>query len=157
MSEKILIIVATMGGTAELVAEEVANRIEEAGGKSSIRRMEKVNASQLVGVRALIVCSSTYGTGDVPDNGKALYEQLQTDRPDLTGLRYGVVALGDSVYPQTFCFGGKKFDELLRSLGAKRIGERAQHDARGAEYPEDVAGAWAEAWYPLLESEEANA
>ena len=70
---------------------------------------------------------------------------------------YGVVALGDSVYPQTFCFGGKKFDELLAALGAQRVGERAQHDAHGAQYPEDVAASWVRVWYTQLEAEEAKA
>src|ERR1700722_6470407 len=38
-------------------------------------------------------------------------------------MDYGVVALGDSIYPNTFCFGGKRFDEPLSSFGARRIGE----------------------------------
>jgi MioC protein len=33
-------------------------------------------------------------------------------------VRYGVIALGDRTYSQTFCFGGKKFDERLQGLGA---------------------------------------
>ena len=47
-----------------------------------------------------LVCTSTYGTGEVPDNAKALYAVLGEQRPDLSKVRYGVVALGDSpTYP----------------------------------------------------------
>ncbi|MDH7797723.1 MULTISPECIES: flavodoxin domain-containing protein [unclassified Beijerinckia] len=152
MSETITILVATMGGTAEMVAETVAERIEDAGLSARILRMEKLKEP----VTALghggrwVICSSTYGTGDVPDNGKALYTTLEDQRPDLSGLHYGVIALGDSIYPNTFCFGGKKFDALFSALGATRIGERLEHDARGADYPEDLATAWADTWLELV-------
>ncbi|MDT2020176.1 flavodoxin domain-containing protein [Methylocella sp. CPCC 101449] len=148
MSETITILVATMSGTAEMVAETVAERIEEAGLNARILRMEKLRepAVALGNGGRWIICSSTYGTGDVPDNGKDLYAALDSQRPDLSALRYGVIALGDSVYPNTFCFGGKKFDALLSGLGAVRIGERLEHDARGPDYPEDLAATWTDTW-----------
>lgn len=153
MSEKILILVATMSGAAELAAEEVAGRIEDAGGDARIRRMEKATIDQLRAARAVVICSSTYGTGEVPDNGKPLFEQISAERPDLTGVRYGVFALGDSIYPQTFCFGGRRFDELLAGLGAERVGETAMHDSRGGSFPEDEAGEWADNWYAAFLAE----
>jgi hypothetical protein len=89
-----------------------------------ILRMEKARVEALSAGGVWLVCTSTYGTGEVPDNAKPLYAALGEQRPDLSKVRYGVVALGDSIYPNTFCFGGKRFDELLASLGARRIGER---------------------------------
>ncbi len=112
--------------------------------------MEKAAPALLAASPLWIICSSTYGTGEVPDNAKALYAALETERPDLSGGRYGVVALGDSVYPNTFCFGGKRFDELLGQLGAVRIGERLEHDARGRVHADDAAEAWAETWLQAL-------
>ncbi|MDF7775604.1 flavodoxin domain-containing protein [Sphingomonas sp. AOB5] len=148
----ILILVATMSGNAEMVADEIAGRIEDDGGTASILRMEKASVTTLAGATGpVLICSSTYGTGDVPDNGAALYAALQAERPDLAHLRYGVIALGDSVYPQTFCFGGRKFDELLASLGAQRVGDRLEHDARSGIYAEDAAGDWVETWLRDLE------
>jgi MioC protein len=152
MSEKISILVGTMSGTAEMVADELANLIEDGGYTAKVLRMEKATPASLQAGGLWIVCTSTYGTGEVPDNAKALYEALQTQRPDLSGLHYGVIALGDSVYPNTYCFGGKRFDELLTQLGAKRLGERLEHDSRGKIYPEDAAGQWFETWLPLVET-----
>ncbi len=146
MSVSVVVLVATMSGTAEMVADALADAIEDAGHEPEIRRMEKFSPSDFDKDKLYIVCSSTYGDGEVPDNGKTFFAALETDKPDLAGLKYGVIALGDSIYPNTFCFGGKKFDELLSSLGAERLGERLQHDSRSSEYAEDVAEAWAGDW-----------
>ena len=149
MNEKIIILVATMSGTAEMVADELASQLETAGRTAKILRMEKANAASLAQGGTWLICSSTYGTGDVPDNGRTFFDDLQCSRPDLSRVRYGVVALGNSIYPNTFCFGGKKFDELLATLGAVRIGERLQLDSSGPVFPEDAAADWIKAWLPL--------
>ena len=138
-----------MSGTAEMVADELALRLEAAGRASKIIRMEKSNAASLAQAGTWLICSSTYGTGDVPDNGRALYQELQSKRPDLSQVRYGVVALGNSIYPNTFCFGGRKFDELFTELGATRIGDRLQLDSSGPVFPEDAAVDWIKGWLPL--------
>lgn len=153
MNTPITILVATMSGTAEMVADELASRIEDAGGSARILRMEKANVGTLVTANGpVLICSSTYGAGEVPDNGMALYTALEAERPDLSAVRYGIVALGDSVYPQTYCFGGKKFDTLLASLGGTRVGERLEHDSRSKIYAEDAAGDWIEQWLDELRS-----
>mgnify|MGYP000877116915 FL=1 len=146
---KILILVATMGGTAEMVAEEVADRIEDVGEAARILRMEKADSSVVAAAERVIVCSSSYGAGDVPDNGQAFLDALKTERPDLSTLRYGVIALGDTEYPQTFCGGGKTFDALFTDLGATRLGERLEIDARSGVFPEEVAGVWVEHWLEM--------
>ena len=148
MAQKIRILVATMGGTAEMLADEVAAKLQDGGLASSVYRMEEVSIADL-DPGLYLICSSTYGVGEIPTNGVALYESLRDTRPNLSGVQYGVIALGDSLYPQTFCFGGKRFDELLQSLGARRIGERLEHDSRSPTYPEEAAAAWLDTWIPL--------
>ena len=69
-----------------------------------------------------VVVSSTYGQGDVPDNGQALADALERERPDLAHVRYGLFALGDMTYARTFCGGGMTFDRILSELGASRDG-----------------------------------
>jgi len=81
---------------------------------------------------------------------QGLFAALERDRPDLSSLRYGVIALGDRTYPATFCFGGKRFDALLRALGATRIGEILIHDASAGTIPEEVAVEWAATWVGQL-------
>lgn len=136
-----------MTGTAELVAEEIADVLSERGIDNAVDLMDDLSPDTFDPGEAYIICTSTYGQGDVPDNAQALYEALEADRPDLSGVRYGVFCLGDSTYAQTFCFGGKKFDELLSALGASRVGERMEHNASAGTLPEDEAATWAAGWH----------
>jgi MioC protein len=149
MSEKIKILVGTMTGTAELVASEIAEVLENRGADAEIVLMDDLTADVFEPASAYIVCTSTYGQGDVPDNARTLFESLKADRPDLSAIRYGLFALGDMTYAQTFCFGGRRFDDILQELGARRIGEREEHDASSGSLPEDEAATWAEGWYEL--------
>lgn len=139
------ILVATMTGTAEMVAEALQDRFAALGGAAEIAQMDKLDAASLV-PGLYVICSSTYGQGDVPDNAQALFEQLGRERPDLAGFAFGLVALGDMTYPQTFCFGGKRIGRLLTDLGATQIGEPLLHDASAGTLPEDVAADWFEVW-----------
>jgi MioC protein len=93
-----------------------------------------------------LICSSTYGSGDVPDNARALYDSMDTAPKYLGHVRYGVIALGDRTYLQTFCFGGKKFDERLTDLGAQRVGDVWCHDASAGTMAESEGTAWCREW-----------
>lgn len=150
MPGKITILVGTMSGTAELAADEISNTLDDNDIDSRIMRMEKASPATLAAGGDFIICCSTYGEGDVPDNGQALYKALQDERPDLSGVRFGLVAFGDGVYPNTFCFGGKKFAALFTELGATQLGEAVHHDRRGSVYPEDAAIEWVESWLTQL-------
>ncbi|MBD5605780.1 MAG: flavodoxin domain-containing protein, partial [Candidatus Eremiobacteraeota bacterium] len=98
-----------------------------------------------------LICTSTYGSGDVPDNAQALFAALEIERPDLSMVRYGLISLGDRTYKATFCQGGLRFDALLAELGAKRIGDALLHDAGSGTLPEDVAAEWSVAWAQGIE------
>ena len=74
---------------------------------------------------------------------------LKAKRPDLSRVRYGVFGLGDRTYAETFNFGGKRFDDLLTELGARRIGERVKHDASSGVLPEEMAVEWGAGWLAL--------
>ncbi len=150
MSEQIKILVGTMTGTAELVASEIEEVLTDRGADSEVVLMDDLTADAFEPGSAYIVCTSTYGQGDVPDNARVLLESLKSDRPDLSAIRYGLFALGDMTYAQTFCFGGRQFDEILQELGARRIGEAEEHDASSGSLPEDEAATWAEGWHELF-------
>ena len=146
MAADIQILVGTMTGTAELCAEEMCVALEEAGHSAEVTLMDDLEANIFDPALAYIICTSTYGHGDVPDNAKKLYGSLQSARPNLEGVRYGVFALGDITHGETFCWGGVNFDKIMSGLGAKRIGEIVKHDATSGELPEDMAGEWAAEW-----------
>jgi MioC protein len=146
VEERLTILVGTMTGTAQLVAEEVADALKAQRVAADIQVMDGLDAGVFAPGGAFLICSSTYGQGDVPDNAQRLFADLEQKKPDLSRIVYGVIALGDRTYAQTFCFGAKRFDALLQSLGARRIGEIMLHDASAGTIPEEVAVEWIGPW-----------
>ena len=157
MPGTINILVGTMTGTAEIVSEDLQEALGEEGWEVELILMDDLDESVFDRAGVFLICSSTYGQGDVPDNAMGFYEGLKKNRPDLGHVRYGVIALGDSTYHDTFSFGGKRFDELLTELGARRIGDVFVHDASSDAVPEEVGVEWARAWAEGLGGEKADA
>ena len=153
MALELTILVGTMTGTAQLVAQELELTLDDGDTRVQTKPMDGLDADALSGGGLFLICSSTYGQGDVPDNAKNLYESLQSARPDLSNVQYGVIALGDRTYAETFCNGGKRFDAILSELGARRIGEIMLHDASAGTMPEEVAAAWVTGWISQCRTE----
>ena len=143
---KLTLLVGTMTGTAQLVAQELELVWDDGELQVETLLMDKLDSSVFEREGVFLIVTSTYGQGDVPDNAKKLYDDLRAKRPDLSHVRYGVFGLGDRTYAETFNFGGKRFDELLTELGAKRIGERYMHDASSGVLPEEKALEWCQDW-----------
>jgi MioC protein len=150
---RLTILVGTMTGTADIVAEEVRDALAARGATVDIVAMDGLDAGIFARSGAFLICTSTYGQGDVPDNAQALFADLDRGRPDLAHVVYGVIALGDRTYAQTFCFGGKRFDEILTTLGARRVGDILLHDASAGTLPEEVAVAWIGPWLDRFRDE----
>ena len=147
---KVNILVGTMTGTAQLCAQEMELALDDGETQVETLLMDQLDSSVFAREGVFLICTSTYGQGDVPDNARALFQDLGTKRPDLSRVRYGVFGLGDRTYAETFNFGGKKFDDLLTELGAKRVGERHKHDASSGIMPEETALEWCREWLALL-------
>lgn len=143
---QLLILVGTMSNTAEHVAHAIEMDCVDLVDRIEVRMMDGLDIRIFDEDALYLICSSTHGSGDVPDNARALYESLGREPRFLGHVRYGVIALGDSVYPQTFCNGGLRFDERLADLGAVRIGEVFRHDASAGIEAEVVGTAWCREW-----------
>ncbi len=140
------ILVGTQTGVAQLVAQEIELRLESDDIRVKTRLMDEVGLEVFDSGGIFLVCTSTYGQGDVPDSAKPFYEALLEKRPDLSGVRYGLIGLGDKgTHGATFCFAAKKFDKILGELGAQRIGEPLFNDSN-MHLPEDEAAEWVEGW-----------
>ncbi|CAN8067709.1 unnamed protein product [Agarophyton chilense] len=75
-----------------------------------------------------IIVVSTTGDGDPPETIRPFMRLLRKKDPKkLEGLRYGVLALGDTNY-ENFCNTGKRIDTALPKLGAERFLKRGDAD-----------------------------
>jgi MioC protein len=147
------ILVGTQTGVAQLVAQEIELRLDGGDIHVNTLLMDELGPGVFDGGGLFLICTSTYGQGDVPDNAKQLYEGLQALRPDLSNVHYGVIGLGDKgTHANTFCFAARKFDRVLNELGARRIGEPLFNDSCTG-LPEDDAAEWIEGWIPLCRSQ----
>jgi MioC protein len=143
----ITLITGSTLGSAEYVAELLAEKLEEAGFSTELLHGPELEELSVEGTW-LVVCS-THGAGDLPDNLQPLFDELAEKKPDLSQLRYGAVGIGNREY-DLFCGAIEKIDVLLTSCGAQRIGDRLDIDVLEHEIPEDPAEVWVESWKNLF-------
>ncbi|MBE0506042.1 MAG: flavodoxin domain-containing protein [Marinospirillum sp.] len=145
----IQLLVGSVYGGAVDVAELLGDIAERAG--MSIRLNEMPNLQALDGQSALLVVTSTTGSGELPENLQPLYQQLQQQPVSLVGRPCGVVALGDSSYGETFCAAGQLFEDLLVDLGAVSLQPMLKIDALEFFQPSDGVGNWMDEWLSALQ------
>ena len=92
MALEISILVGTMTGTARMVAQELELAFADDDVAIKVILMDGLDYRIFSQPGVFLICTSTYGQGDVPDNAKALYADLLARRPDLSSVRYGVFA-----------------------------------------------------------------
>ncbi|MEY4474355.1 MAG: hypothetical protein RL248_122 [Pseudomonadota bacterium] len=134
-------------GSAEYVAEHLADKLEEAGFSTETLHGPELDELTLDGV--WLVVTSTHGAGDLPDNLQPLLKQIEQQQPDLSQVRFGAIGLGSSEY-DTFCGAVKSLDQQLIAQGAIRLGDILEIDVIQHEIPEDPAEVWVKNWINLL-------
>ena len=152
-SLRLKILVGTMTNTAEYVAQAIQMDCADLMADIEVQLMDGLGIEVFDEAQAAqtlyLVCCSTYGAGDVPDNAQALYQSLETRPRYLGHVRYGVIALGDRGHAPTYCFGALKFDARLRDLGAQRVGDIWCHDASAGTVAETEGATWCRRWISL--------
>ena len=140
------IFVGTMYGGALDVAEQVKPLFEEAGYEVAILENPVLDDLTAPDTDLALFCVSTTGSGDYPGTFANFARSIADQSPGLASLRYGLIALGDSSYGETFCGAGRQLDELLEGQGAQRLGERLEVDAMETFMADDAALPWVEEW-----------
>jgi MioC protein len=146
----IVILVGTESGNAQMVADTLHDELSSMGHTVEVLEHPVIDEVEPPSREVVLICTSTHGSGELPDNLIPLHDTLQERRPDLSHLHYGVIALGDQTYHATFCQAGKEMDKLFAELGAVKVGERLEIDACTQPLPDEEALQWAQEWVTLL-------
>ena len=118
---KILVAFASQTGAAERIAWLSANALAASGSFVRVAARGGLNAGDLAEAGTLLLVTSTYGAGEAPDSARAFVKKQMAAAPQLKGLRYAVLALGDRKYDATFCGFGRSVDRWLASGRASRL------------------------------------
>lgn len=142
---KVQIIVGTVKGTAWKAAQSAAVILEKLGHEAYVN--EETTAQDLMRDpdEILLICSSTTGDGEIPPNIRPVFSALDNEAVNLSGRKYGVIALGDRGYPR-FAHAGLLLEDALYRCGGSRIGEILSVDAQVEDRPHVTAALWAKDW-----------
>ena len=145
MSDILHIVYGTQTGTAEELAFDIEKLTKDKGVSCQVFELDDISMDKLQEISKLMIVTSTTGDGEVPDNGLTFWENLSSlTKLNLSNLKYGVLALGDSSH-YDFCNAGKIIDDKLKELGANRILDRQECD-----FDTDGSMEWSEKFLSLI-------
>ncbi|HCD83364.1 MAG TPA: sulfite reductase subunit alpha [Agrobacterium sp.] len=139
------VLVGTQTGNAEALAMDIAAAARAQGMQPVVTALDDVSMDSLGSMKRVIVVTSTYGEGEMPDNAQLFWEALAAENaPRLDEMNFAVLALGDTGY-DGFCQAGKLIDTRFEQLGGKRMKTRIDCDIDF----EDAAATWIGETLPL--------
>jgi len=134
------IIVGSMLGGTEYIGEACEETLLALNHDVSIHLQPKFK--EIISNNQIwLICTSTHGAGDLPDNIQSFVSDLIACEQDLSSTSFIIVGVGDSNY-DTFCQAAKTIKNALISKGCKKIMDDLTLDMSQDIDPEDYAQQW---------------
>lgn len=138
---KFEIIVGSVLGASEYVADALQETLLNHTHSAKIHLSPQLQDIDLSAT--WLICTSTHGAGDLPDNIQPFAEQLGT--VNLSNLSFLLVGLGDSSY-DNFCQGSIQMEKIMLNADAKILCPALHIDVLNHPIPENVAVEWLQNW-----------
>jgi sulfite reductase (NADPH) flavoprotein alpha-component len=125
--DALLVAFASQTGQAEELAWMTAAGLSDAGVPARVALLGDLEPEELRAEGRLLIVASTTGEGDGPDGMSWFTRRHMTEPAQLSGLSYGLLALGDRTHAD-FCGFGRALDLWLRRSGATPLFDRIEVD-----------------------------
>lgn len=134
-------------GTTEDFARELARAADLNGFDVTLAEADEY-AGRLPGTGAVLIACASYN-GTPPDNAAKFCDWLTTAPAGaLDGVKYAVFGCGHADWAATFQATPRLIDDAMERLGAQRIADRGEGDAR--EDIDEQFGRWADTLWPAV-------
>ena len=142
---QLAILFGSQTGNAEELAGNTAKMAKKMGFAPVVHDMDGFDPAKFSEYKRILLITSTWGEGDMPDNAEDLWVATNATNPPMAGVSFSVCAIGDTSYDE-FCKAGKDWDQKFAALGATRV-----HDIQlcDVEY-EPEWKSWADAVLPVM-------
>jgi MioC protein len=134
------VIVGSMLGGSEYVAEACEETLLALGHEVEVH-LQPDFAQISNEKQTWLICTSTHGAGDYPDNIQAFVTDLQNTDLDLSSVKFLTIGIGDSNY-DTFCYAAKNLNNLILSKGCNEIVSLLTLDMSEDIDPEERSQQW---------------
>ena len=134
------VIVGSMLGGSEYVAEACEETLITLGHEVVLHfqpNFAEINSNNQI----WLICTSTHGAGDYPDNIQSFVADLEKSDQDLSSVKFLTIGIGDSSY-DTFCFAAKNINKLLISKGCNECVPLSTLDMSEDIDPEERSQSW---------------
>ena len=110
------ILFGSQTGNAAGLAEKTAKLAANYGLEPNIIDMDGFDPAKLASMKRVMIITSTWGEGEMPDNADAMWNAINANGPALGGVHYSVCAIGDTSYDE-YCKAGHDWNNKLAALG----------------------------------------
>jgi sulfite reductase (NADPH) flavoprotein alpha-component len=127
----------TETGNAKKIALQFTQSARQSGITVNCSNLDQYRFSDLEKESLFLAIVSTQGEGEPPESARKFFSWIFSESPDLSKVKYSILALGDTAYP-LYCKAGEDLDKRLEELGATRIADMQKCDVDF----EESASAW---------------
>ncbi|MDF2385236.1 flavodoxin domain-containing protein [Nostoc ellipsosporum NOK] len=118
--KKAHLVFGTETGNARKLAGRLAAAARKKGITLKLSGLDQYRLTDLSKEDYFFIVISTQGEGEPPLTAKKFYEHIHASQPDLSQLKFSVLALGDTSYP-LYCKTGDDVQQRFKALGATEI------------------------------------